>query len=145
MSLAEAVEAVAEGMDETIADLSDDPASKTFVRILRSFARELRTAVKASGGIPNPPQITMIPQAQHAVMIEQERMKIRAQKAVENRPDDDGPAMALCVGGENDNTTIPCDPTMPVGARTLIGKEVYQKQQNGQLKFDKMATEGMKG
>lgn len=159
MALADAVLAVAEAMEDDAAHTEGDYTVKAFRSVLRSFARELRTAVKASEGTA-PATPAPAPQLMHRELIEKARAefagKIRkipggartrdnlvgmganpAAQAVNRKfgNEKEGEvaprAVAVAVAGTGVLVDVPGD--MPVGARTEIVGKVHELRVDGKL------------
>lgn len=136
MSLSEAVLSVADEMEKLANDRSEVMSETILRSFMRSFAREIRTAVKASGNDNQKGQQNLIsPQLQHVKMIEEARKEFRKDGAkrltdFEERTD---PKFVQVVGGSSDGVLVPVDPTMPINARTCVGGEVYELRDDGML------------
>lgn len=142
MSLHEAVNLIADSMEEEVEELAKSNEGSQFVcRLLKSYAKQLRIAVKAAG---NPPQ-AFNPMMAGAVMlggglaggmgnhrdfIEQAKGEFAGKRGPEGKIDRDPEGefdgqMIMCKGGPSDGVHINVPPSMPQGAKTVSEKGVY--------------------
>jgi hypothetical protein len=70
----------------------------------------------------------------------QEEAKAQANRARKAVGEEHLPVMTLCLGGENDNLSVPTEPEMPTGAKTLIAGQVYVMSQERKLVFSAKET-----
>lgn len=127
MSLSEAVISVADEMEKTA---SDPTCPEVVLRaFLRSFARELRTAVKASGGsspFPSP--------VDHQRAIDQCRAEFRGKKEKQEEASDG--RMVEVVGGPYNLTYVNIDSSMPLDAKTKLDEvSIYALREDNKLHF----------
>ena len=136
MSLAEAITEIADQIDED----AESWTEVSFRRILYGYSRQLRSAVKASGG--NQPTLNqaaiIAPEAQHFVEIQKARAEFRKSRDVVQ----EGERMTECRGGPmaGDHVTVPGE--MPTGAKTAFGEWIYQLGEDGYLHYLEIEKEG---
>lgn len=143
MSLPDAVLEVANAMDVEASDCGDSNAAL----LLRSFARELRTAVKAceslSSRVPpvESPHIFLSPEAQHRAEIDKAREEMRRGKGKISDNDSrmvtvlDGP---LAEGGLP--TVVSVDSDIKLGDMPVIAGNVYRYGLDDALHFMELET-----
>lgn len=124
MSLSDAVLAIADAMEEE----AKDGECHISPRTIRSFARELRTAVKASAGsqLVNLALADSAGIGSHQAFIDAERAKIRDAKAKAGAEERNAEQMVECRGGGADGTLAEIASEMPVGAKCLVAGQVYK-------------------
>ena len=131
MSLSEAVLEVASVMQDD-AEVFSESGEAEAARKLRSYAQQLRIAVKASEGQPTvSPMAGMLlgdtGASQHREMIDKARAEFRSQKAEEASE-----RMLELHGGPGDDSLISVSADMPTGAYTLVAGARYQlRTENG--------------
>lgn len=141
MSLAEVILDIASDME------AEDAGTGTYA-LLKSYARQLRRAVKAAEGVtptstPHPardptldaPRQDTLNKIIARKIEERGRMTEIAEGIVR------GPTFRELVGGESDGTTGPLSPEAPVGAKTVVGIEVYELKEDGKLHFSEVETQ----
>lgn len=132
MALADAIALIADQMDE---ESQEHKTANNLIcaGMLRSYARQLRTAVKAAeGGNTAPATPQVVPELQHFQEIEKAKAELREQRKrakMEEAHDN----YATCVGGKADGVQAPIA-DMPVGAKTIIDGDVYELK-GGKLVF----------
>src|SRR3984957_8599296 len=148
-NLQEAIESVAEAMIE------ESKLESITATTLRSFARELRTAIKASG-TDNGVAVSGIiaPQFQHEQMIEKAREEFRG-KNKDKLQAEEGLAermVEMIVGPDAPATLVGIPGDMPVGAKTMIGDRVFVlkeemvgNQKAQRLHYSEVDTKQVKG
>ncbi len=115
MSLRAAVEQILKDMEEAyeIAKKQDEIALKF---ALGAFASHLKIALTASEWeTPQPLKIASKPR------LNSEDLAVEVLTRIEEA----GPGLVDCVGGPEDGTSVPIDPKMPPGAKTIISGAVY--------------------
>ena len=132
MSLDVAVLGVAEAMElESTNHSSQSPTSF----ILLSFARELRTAVKAAEGVAN--QQTASPyftaEDQHRTMIDQARAELRRAKLQSDAEEKLSPRLCQIADGPWEGTTVPVAPNAGNGFVASFDENKYQLRADGKL------------
>ena len=104
-------------------------------RVVRSYARELRTAVKASEGTANSNLLTGYALADssnagsHRQFIEEAKKQLRAEKE-KTGVQEKSEQMVECRGGSADETLAPVATDMPVGARCQVAGCWYTLRQD---------------
>lgn len=126
MGLAEAVLDVVTRMEEW-ATPDDDQHSHE----VRGFARELRTAVKASEGMLTRPQNPFEALERKA---KEDRMR-KELKAKADREEGNTPKSVEIVGGPYDDTWTEVNGSMPVGAYMFVGELRHQLRGDGKLHY----------
>ena len=143
MALSDAVMSVVEEMEAEAKDLKGQGPGQDYTAMtLRGYAKALRAAVKAAEGAPANPQtipgaapagfpavltpfISSMAAVQHDKFIEQERARIRREKAEENLAKvgagPDGQSTVYLVGGPLDGTSVVCPADVEVGLKTNMG------------------------
>ena len=144
MSLAEAVLEVADAMDE-VGKESKKAGNSGAAVVLMSFARELRTAVKASAGTEAKPSASLAPEFQHLVEIEKARKQVREERMKGVGADASEPRMVEAVGGGLDGTMVAVDSGMPVGAKVAPAGQVYVLDSVGRLWYSEEETAKIAG
>ena len=138
MSLAEAMLDIAEQMDKDA--LQSDTGDGVLVRLsLVNYAKQIRSAVKAAGTQPNniasalvyhnPRSISL--EDQHRTMVDQAREEFRKAKGKADIQEK-GERMVELVGQDELYPILAC---MPVGARMVIGTQVYELRADNKLHF----------
>lgn len=128
MSLAQAVLDVAAEMDE----VAKDAVGTGCPLLLRSFARELRTAVKAAERDVAPVPSQGVPGG--IVLPSHSRPGVPQE--------DGGERMAECVGGSFNGDMVPVPANVPVGAYLPVADaEVYRLDAGGKLTFSATQTQ----
>ena len=133
MSLAEAVLTIAEEMDKESRLVREVDIYRQLLDIsLKSFAQQLRIAVRASGSdariIPE-----LLPETQHALMIGEAREEFRKAKDSVAGEETSATMMVEMEGGLGHDSLVAIDASMPVGAKTLIANQVYVLQADHKL------------
>ncbi len=152
--LSDAVLAVAEAMEQ------ESVENSLLSKILKGFARELRTAVKASehivsfGGNAGQPLGTAFgvskdspsdPRYTEYLLVQEERRKIRAEKdSLLAEELDKIPGGAICVGGPHDGVTTELPPSMPVKASCEVGGVMYTLGPNRELHYNEERTQELR-
>ncbi len=174
MSLAEAVLDIVEEMEMTI----ETNTSADLCRDVLSWAKQIRRAVKASGGIPvetpmaktekiltathlptpaGTPITFALNQSPLAArdpwpLAEKERLekernsqkshqdRIRQDQAEAAAREESGTKLTYLVGGDLDGDMMPLNPSMPVGAKTLLSGQVYVLEADRKLHFSQEET-----
>lgn len=142
MALADAVILVAEQMEEEAKDLegAGDAAGTSYARMtLKGFARQLRTAVKSAEGQQQAQPRQMSAGEYEAKLMEAARQEAREAKRHARMAEEVTSNSVLCVGGPMDETYVPMESGMPVGARTRVGGAVYRLKEDGCLHLDEVA------
>lgn len=155
MSLKEAMLELADQMDAEAEESAAASGTLAAARPLRAFARQIRTACKAAGDVfvpqstlpganrPDPVVSSPFQEAvYHRQMIEKAKGEFRPRR---EEAEEQVPTMRLCVGGGWDGCMTGADPSMPVGANTVVGGEVYTLNTVGELMFNASATAKLKG
>lgn len=159
MSLADAVTEIADQMEEEAADVKNEGPHGSFLcNSLRGWARQLRTALKASEGAapPAPVQNPLLPAPlQHFAAIEEERRKIREARRKEAVSGDlegafEEKLVAIAGTDKEDGveTMIRIPNNMPVGARCPIEGKWFKLKEDNKLHYDEASTQeasGVKG
>ncbi len=147
MSLADAIKEITEEMEQ---DLQQPELTADHKFAVRFYHRLLKTALKASegregestvglftGGLPLGPM-------HHRQMIELAREEFRsAKKSTEGQEAVDSATvglLALAVGGESDGDSVPIEPGMPCGAKTLLPGGVYVFGEDRMFHFSEEET-----
>lgn len=113
MSLREAILDIAADLER---DAENDPDNSAV--LFRSYARQLRSAVKAAG-----PDIEgMIAKVVDRPAPAQPKREAEAGS---------GLTLAFCAGGPADQVGVPLEPQMPFGAKTAVEGSVYQLDREG--------------
>ena len=109
--------------------------------LLISYAKQLRRIVRAASEdgagskiYVDGPDAPSIHFDDFKKQIQDDLEKKKAKEIL--REDRGGAGMAMMVGGESDGTYIEIDTSMPVGARTRIGGQVYQLRDDGKLHYE---------
>lgn len=120
MSLKEAVLEVVAGMEEDVSDGVDEE-----IRI-KGYIRALKSACKAAADAPvSKPMIDA--QTQHRLEIDKARAEFRTKPAKE----EEASTKFVMVEATGDMVEMPGD--MPVGAKTMIGKTVFELRDDNKL------------
>lgn len=159
--LGEAVLAVADGLDELVKEMKEEAKSTgsggavslaVAAAKAAGFARELRTAVKASGGDRPAPRQTpgglLIPGAVReenldpAVKeaLERDREARQRRSALEERSTERQVELVGGPAAEGGMTMAPINPEMPVGGFSRVGDAVYQLRKDGKLHYSNEET-----
>lgn len=136
MSLSDAVLEVAKGM-ETESEGSDPSTS----RMIRSFVRELRTAVKAAEGVQEASKIIIPSQPDLLTLakLEEEKRDMRARTRIQ---ENHGGCMIQLVGGGSDGTMADGPiPGSPIDqTRMRVGGEIYVLRKDGCMHYSEEDT-----
>jgi len=134
MSLGEVILDIAEAMEAEASHWAEGQA-------LRSYATQLRIAVKAAGGNVSPAAAPLVyDEAFNRNMIEQAKRELRASR--ERGPVEEGPlnpSMAEVADGPMAGAAgeapnhVPVDPGMPTGATCVVGAHVYELRADRKL------------
>ena len=128
MSLKDAIEEIANQMEEDLPEFTPPVLNSLF----KGYIRQIRSAIKAAGDIN--PMALGTGEGQHALAIEAAKAEFRAKKEENlSRVEEKAPEMRLCCGGPAEGEMAPLDPSMPVGARTEIQGTIYELRQDGRL------------
>ena len=140
MSLSEAVLEIAQQME-----LELEGRDELHVAIVKGFARQIRSAVKASQSVAQVraehtrgwedhqrSEVQRIKEKLDARVRDSANLEEASRQVVDGRG-------AICVGGKEDGTIAPVDPKMPVGAFVSLGDEVYQYRE-GKLFYHEEMT-----
>ncbi len=132
MSLADAVLAVATEM-ETEAEKCVHTEDAC---LMRSFAKQLRLAVKASQGNFSP-QTTVLP----SQVMEDRAKQIRLRdQRIQAEQEEASRELMVLHGGKSDATMTPVQRNMPIGAKIIRDGEVYVLGEDGRLCFSQEDT-----
>ncbi len=147
MSLRDVIGEIADDMEKW-ADGDDIP--QTITNEIRSYAKQLRRALKASEGeVQQQTQSSpfLVPQVQHDHFIAKAREEFRKQKgegqggihpAMDRKAEfeeaQDG-IMVQTSNGPVDGDWVSVDPQMPVGAKRVLAGGVYVLKQEGKQTF----------
>lgn len=137
MALADAILEIAEEMDAEAVQYPDDSSARAD---LVSFARQLRTAVKAAAPVSTPPYDLMtVPLDAAFRQRELEEAEIRRrtfEKVAEARieqAESQGTRFAEVADGPLEYTMVTVHPNMPIGAFTAFNGHVYRMGDDGKL------------
>ena len=119
MSLKEAVLDIVKEMEQPC-----DPGVSIF---LRTYALALKAACKAAGDTPVAKPVQIDPQTQHRLEIDKARAEFRTKPAKE----EEASTKFVMVALTGDMVEMPGD--MPVGAKTMLGKTVFELRDDGKL------------
>lgn len=136
MSWKAALEEVVKQMEEDRAELVGQDIPHVF---LKNYIRSLKVILASQPD--ESPKLNVAAQAgqigaatQHALAIEAERAKIRAEKERNfARVEEKEPILRVCRGGISEGTSVPCDPGMPVGAKVNVEGAAYELRADGNL------------
>lgn len=128
MSWKEAMADIADRMERDIADFCPGSEFRSVWMLVRGFASEIRSVVKAVLD-QAPQQQFETPEQQHFRMVQQARQEFRARKEVE-----EATRFADIVDGKDKGTTVPINPEMPVGGKMFVGGTVYHLWKDGRLR-----------
>jgi hypothetical protein len=123
-------------IEEIAADMEHDAAPDHGGDALRSYAKQLRRAVKAAEGASPPPAPFILPETQHRNEIEKAKMEFRAKKTT---AEESCPMSIVCEGGPHDETYVTVPTDMPDGAHTELTGSVYTRR-GDRLVFDVVET-----
>ena len=147
MALADAIMDIAAEMTEE-ANNGIVPSEACF--ILKAYAKQLKTAVKAAEGqsqstiIQPANPILMDANWQNIMGVEKAKEQLRRERRESLLEEDkQSPGLVLVVGGTSDGTYAPIPPTMPVGAFAPIGVEVYELRADQKLHLSEVETQRM--
>ncbi len=137
MSLSEAVLVVVEAMEAEAVEPCEHAAPaevEILRRALKSYARELRVAIKASAGATASPPTNpfglaagwVSPQAQHAQAIDQAREEFRKHKQRGDAEEGLDGKMVEARGGPCEGTFVNVPSDVTPGMKSLIAGGVYQ-------------------
>ncbi len=133
MSLSDAVLAVAAAMERDCVEMTDPTVGeKVFLAMMRGYARELRTAVKAAEGQ------TVWERKPSPAFLEEMRKQTESVARATQAQEQGGTEMALCENGPADGTFAPTT-GMPEGAYVKLEGAVYQLRQ-GKLIYNAEQT-----
>lgn len=145
MALSEAILEIADDIRKATDELIDSNALKT---VFFGFVKQLKTAVKAAEGQQHPVNTGFPfimgpnPRSQEESTmkaVEKELAKALAHEEVQNQ------SMVEVVGGQmgcsEAVTMTQVDPRMPVGAKTLMGTEVYVLGEGRKLYYSQEETD----
>lgn len=156
MSLRDVIADIASDMDRDADEWerAGDQRSVSQSYDLRSYAKQLRRALKASEGERQavaradvgdlPAELLQNPELQHAAMIEKAKAELRRAKAAANKAEDnafaqtgydEGTGFVCLVGGNSDGLMVPMAGNAPIGAKTMVGGQVYCKGDDGRWCF----------
>ncbi|MDE2095728.1 MAG: hypothetical protein KGL39_00595 [Patescibacteria group bacterium] len=149
MSLAGAINDIANGIDEDVQTLvqDDEVNLPVLVKQLRGYAKQLRFAVKASEGVSPLPLVSQpeVPAfINHRLQIEKAKEEFRKDpsqiKRITDLEESIEPRLLELVGGASngDHATVPGN--MPIGARTQVNGQVYKLHKDGKGYFDEKET-----
>jgi len=146
MSLKDAVTEIADQMEKDLTvEASLDPTAKA---IIRGYARQLRVACKASDSPVHAAPVFNPATGGHELGIERAREEFRRRNAERGYDPSDiedrhmGGDYVVLEGGDSDNVTVPYDPTMPDGAKMVVGGQVYFKVKGQKvLRFSREETD----
>lgn len=133
MSLHEAVKMIAENM------LAKEQPSNDAGVIRLFYAGQLMAALKASGPTPSfssSPATPPTPSAAELIA----REALRTQRRQADAEESLNGRMSELVGGASDGTFASLPPEMPVGAKTLLGDEVYELKEDRKMYFSQELT-----
>jgi hypothetical protein len=145
MSLKDAIIMVAESMEE---DAKSSELKTGLGLILKSYARELRTAVKADerevkDSLPIAFDASQAG-ALHRIQIEKAKEEFRSKK--EKQLEKESTVMMEIVGLEEEEGTIVQMPAeMPVGARTNLNGNIFVKGEDNKLHYEPQKEEAKNG
>ena len=140
MGLREAILDVAEEM-EKLAQSCEDSGKSVKIGNVHMWAALLRVACKASEGVQQGiqayPNGTIPAEIQHRQAIEAAKVEFRKSKLQE-----EGEIIpVLCADGPLEGDGVPCDPGMPVGARTNLDGHVYRLGEDRRLHYEEPKAE----
>lgn len=154
MSLEAAVTIIADNMEKEAEDLKGKEETRYFCMSLKSFARELRTAVKASEGSslgfgPMNPMAALLtgvgPQtSENNPLIKAAREEFRNKKRKTEAEEGLAANMIELVEAGTDNSTptfVEFPNEAPVGAKTEIAGKVYELKEDRKLHFSLEETQ----
>lgn len=159
MPLPDAILEIADDMDAEAEEiLEEEGQSVERVRILRRYARSLRTAVKAAEGSEPPKSASPVlfpgmlgalatgqDIAEIAKAREAERRRRAEERAAGAGLGPDGQSTALCEGGPADGSSVMCPANVPKGSKTVVAGAVYVMGSDGVARFSKEETEKLAG
>lgn len=128
-----AAEMETEATAERDSNLTAEQLLLAFRIFFRSYARSLRTAVKASEGTviagqsmtKEGQQLFPSPEAQHAFMIEQAKQEFRRARQRGEGQEEAEPIMRVVADGPCSGDSYPTSPSMPVGAKMEVAGLIY--------------------
>lgn len=130
MSLKESMLDIAQQME----DDESDGLAITPGKTLRPYIRMIRAACKSAMDVPQGPKLQIDPISQHILEIEKAKAEFRKTiKKEEIQEEEQSESVLEIVSGplKGDSHIMPS--SMPVGAKTRIGEDTYQLQEDGKL------------